>query len=213
MTFGALHNEVIGSHTRNEWLKVLEDQGHACIWCGRSITDLDEAKAAGVKLTRAEKATPEHIVPKSRRGVDFIWNIVASCYPCNEKRGNKLPGEFLRDRPAFNKPPVDKKKNSTRLSLVKGRDRSGQIEVTEHLEISNFAAQCVRSLDAKMPTIERSDEWYRQRRKLLAEQVVRQLPRLFKSPDQLKLPLSPPRPQAKPPKSDLKPATRRKESA
>jgi HNH endonuclease len=172
--FGSLHNELIGSHTRNEWLKVLEDQEHRCIWCGCAITDVDEAKAAGVKLTRAEKATPDHIVPKSRKGVDFIWNIVAACQPCNEKRGSKLPGEFFRDRPAFARNVENRKTISTDITLTKGRDESGQPKVTEHLETSEFAAQCVRRLDAKMPTVPKppSPVDYNERRRTLQKQLA-----------------------------------------
>jgi hypothetical protein len=209
VTFGALNNEVIGDYTRNEWLKVLESQGHRCIWCGCSITDPDEARDAGVAnatlvspLKREETATPDHVVPKSRGGVDFIWNIVAACLPCNEKRGNKLPGEFLRDRPAFNKPPVDKKKIYTGIPFSKERDGAGKVVVTSHLEISDLGAQLIRNLAAKMPTIDHSDEWYAQRRKVLEQQAVSLGRRLLESASQMQLSLNMPSSVSKPPQAD-----------
>jgi len=37
--------------------------------------------------------------PKSRGGSDRVSNLVLSCVGCNEAKGNKLPAEFLSDRP------------------------------------------------------------------------------------------------------------------
>jgi HNH endonuclease len=172
--FGALNNELVGSHTRNEWLKVLEDQGHRCIWCGRSITDPDEAREAGIKLKREEKATPHHLVPKSRKGVDFIWNIVAACIPCNEVIHNRLPGEFLKDRPAFAHNVDNGKRLYIKVPLVKGRDGSGQIHTVSHLQISDFEAQALRHLKAKMPTVPKppSPVDYNERRRTLQKQLA-----------------------------------------
>jgi len=48
--------------------------GWACAYCGRS----------GVRLTL------DHVVPRSRGG-DSVWeNVVASCAPCNLRKGNRL---------------------------------------------------------------------------------------------------------------------------
>jgi hypothetical protein len=202
VTFGALNNEIIGDYTRPEWLKVLESQGHRCIWCFNPITDQDEAREAGIELKPEEKATPEHVVPKSRRGVNFIWNIVASCELCNKIRNNRLVGEFLRDRPGFARNVDNGKTKSTVVPLTKGRDESGQVVVTSHLEVSDLGAQLIRNLAAKLPTIEHSDEWYAQRRKALAQQVVALSTRLLESAGQMQLSLNMPSSVSKPPQSD-----------
>ena len=41
----------------------------------------------------------DHFHPKSRGGSDRVSNLVLSCVDCNEAKGNKLPAEFLSDRP------------------------------------------------------------------------------------------------------------------
>jgi len=41
----------------------------------------------------------DHFHPKSRGGSDRVSNLVLSCVGCNEAKGNKLPAEFLIDRP------------------------------------------------------------------------------------------------------------------
>ena len=41
----------------------------------------------------------DHFHPKSRGGSDRVSNLVLSCAACNEAKGNKLPAEFLSDRP------------------------------------------------------------------------------------------------------------------
>lgn len=196
--FGALDNEIIGSHTRNEWLQKVTDQGHACFWCGSPICDPDVARDSGVAVKAKNKAVPDHLCPRSRGGVDFIWNIVAACEVCNNIRNNRMPGDFLRDRIAFAKPVDDGKKIYTTIPLIKERDEAGdpyegqlggEIRVTSHLELCDFAAQMVSNLAAKMPTIERSDEWYRQRRKVLANQVIASIPRLLEAAGQMQLPL------------------------
>ena len=39
------------------------------------------------------KLTLDHVVPKSKGGGKSWSNLVASCMKCNQKKGNKLPGE------------------------------------------------------------------------------------------------------------------------
>jgi hypothetical protein len=42
----------------------------------------------------------DHVMPRSRGGSDRVSNLVASCRPCNERKGNLPVEEFLRGRPA-----------------------------------------------------------------------------------------------------------------
>src|ERR671919_2453760 len=54
---------------------VLARDGWTCQYCGSDKHSL----------------TVDHVIPRSRGG-DSVWeNIVASCAPCNRKKGNRLP--------------------------------------------------------------------------------------------------------------------------
>lgn len=170
--FGALDNSIIGDYTRAEWEQKLRDQGFNCFWCGNPICDPDVARDAGVPLDSKSKAVPDHICPESRGGVDFIWNIVAACESCNRIRNNRLPGEFLQDRLAFARPVHDAGKRSTVIPLYKARQVDGAINVTAHLEISDFASQVIRNLSTAMPRMELTPEELRARKKMLLEQAA-----------------------------------------
>jgi len=56
---------------------VLARDAWTCQYCGR--------QAAGL--------TVDHVIPRSRGGLSVWENIVASCAPCNRKKGNKTPRE------------------------------------------------------------------------------------------------------------------------
>ena len=56
---------------------VLARDGFKCAYCG----------------TRKEKLTIDHIIPKSRGGKTDFENCVASCKPCNNRKGNRTPSE------------------------------------------------------------------------------------------------------------------------
>jgi 5-methylcytosine-specific restriction endonuclease McrA len=49
--------------------------------------------------------TVDHVIPRSRGG-DSVWeNIVASCAPCNRKKGNRLPREVRMHPKRRPRPP------------------------------------------------------------------------------------------------------------
>ena len=56
---------------------VLARDSWTCQYCGSNKSGL----------------TVDHVVPRSRGGPSTWENIVASCAPCNRKKGNKLPRE------------------------------------------------------------------------------------------------------------------------
>jgi 5-methylcytosine-specific restriction endonuclease McrA len=56
---------------------VLARDAYTCQYCGH--------EAAGL--------TVDHVIPRSRGGESVWENIVASCAPCNRKKGNRLPRE------------------------------------------------------------------------------------------------------------------------
>ncbi|WP_350348023.1 HNH endonuclease [Agromyces sp. G08B096] len=53
-------------------LQVLERDQHICAYCGGEATEAD------------------HIIPKEAGGKDELLNLVASCKPCNSRKGNRL---------------------------------------------------------------------------------------------------------------------------
>ena len=56
---------------------VLARDAYTCQYCGH--------EAAGL--------TVDHVIPRSRGGLSEWDNIVASCAPCNRRKGNRLPRE------------------------------------------------------------------------------------------------------------------------
>jgi 5-methylcytosine-specific restriction endonuclease McrA len=67
---------------------VLARDGWTCQYCG------DERPAL----------TVDHVIPRSRGGESVWENIVASCAPCNRRKGNRLPRE-VRMHPRNNPRP------------------------------------------------------------------------------------------------------------
>ena len=73
---------------------VLARDAWTCQYCGRQAH-------AGL--------TVDHVIPRSRGGQSVWENIVASCAPCNRKKGNRLPREVSmhpRNRPSAPGPTV-----------------------------------------------------------------------------------------------------------
>jgi 5-methylcytosine-specific restriction endonuclease McrA len=55
--------------------------------------------------TRKPGLTVDHVIPRSRGGESSWENIVASCAPCNRKKGNRLPREISMHPSSRPKPP------------------------------------------------------------------------------------------------------------
>lgn len=62
-----------GSHTSREWEGRKALYGYRCAYCHKKLTRL----------------TKDHIVPISKGGTDFIYNIVPSCKHCNLTKHTK----------------------------------------------------------------------------------------------------------------------------
>jgi 5-methylcytosine-specific restriction endonuclease McrA len=62
---------------------VLARDGWTCQYCGSDRPSL----------------TVDHVIPRSRGGESVWENIVASCAPCNRKKGNRLPHEIRMRNP------------------------------------------------------------------------------------------------------------------
>lgn len=65
------------------------------------IAALIERDGAGCTYCRRMPITYhiDHFVPKSRGGEDRLRNLVLACADCNMSKRDKMPEEFLRDRP------------------------------------------------------------------------------------------------------------------
>jgi 5-methylcytosine-specific restriction endonuclease McrA len=68
---------------------VLARDAYTCQYCGRQASGL----------------TVDHVIPRSRGGESVWENIVASCAPCNRRKGNRLPREVEMNPAKRPKPP------------------------------------------------------------------------------------------------------------
>jgi 5-methylcytosine-specific restriction endonuclease McrA len=68
---------------------VLARDAYTCQYCGREASGL----------------TVDHVIPRSRGGESVWENIVASCAPCNRKKGNRLPREASMHPSTRPRPP------------------------------------------------------------------------------------------------------------
>lgn len=64
--------------TTEEWLQVLDEFHHCCVYCGASDVEL----------------TMDHVIPIVRGGPHSKENVVPSCRPCNSRKGAKDPSLF-----------------------------------------------------------------------------------------------------------------------
>ena len=62
-----------GSHTNNEWEQLKKIFGNICPSCGKE-----------------EKLHKDHIIPLTKNGTDYIYNIQPLCRICNSKKKTKI---------------------------------------------------------------------------------------------------------------------------
>lgn len=58
--------------------EVLERDHYACMYCGDKKGPFEA----------------DHVMPRSRGGLDLISNLVCACRTCNRSKGNKTPEEW-----------------------------------------------------------------------------------------------------------------------
>jgi 5-methylcytosine-specific restriction endonuclease McrA len=63
-----------GDHMESEWRAIVELQKYRCADCGQKV-----------------KLTKDHIVPLSRGGSNFAFNLQGLCVRCNSRKNCKLP--------------------------------------------------------------------------------------------------------------------------
>jgi 5-methylcytosine-specific restriction endonuclease McrA len=68
---------------------VLARDAYTCQYCGREASGL----------------TVDHVIPRSRGGRSVWENIVASCAPCNRRKGNRMPREARMHPANHPRPP------------------------------------------------------------------------------------------------------------
>lgn len=72
----ALKRQALGSYTAREWRAVVSQQHGRCADCGEKCA-----------------LTVDHIIPLSRGGSNYIFNIQGLCFSCNSRKNNKIsPG-------------------------------------------------------------------------------------------------------------------------
>lgn len=74
-----------GSHTRQEWEALLERYEGMCAYCQTNPAE-----------------SRDHIIPISRKGTDYIENILPACLTCNKSRGAKPLLDWLREKDYIN---------------------------------------------------------------------------------------------------------------
>jgi hypothetical protein len=68
-----------GFHSTQQWINLKEQYGNHCLDCGIHESKLTSRRKAERHLT------PDHIIPLSRGGTNWISNIQPLCLPCNVK--------------------------------------------------------------------------------------------------------------------------------
>lgn len=81
---------VIGNHNDKEWQENKKYYDFRCVKCGIKESELKEIW----KGTSFVNLTKDHIVPISRGGTDYMWNIQPLCVSCNSKK-HKIKNEKI----------------------------------------------------------------------------------------------------------------------
>jgi len=75
-----------GSHMKKLKLRILsERQNHRCAYCERKTW----IKGLGETGCEHDKASIDHVVPKSKGGTWHMNNLIMSCSECNSIKGSK----------------------------------------------------------------------------------------------------------------------------
>lgn len=80
-----------GGVGRDKRLAVLLRDGWRCQHCGRDLHDYGNEYFMG---RPGDFATVDHLLVRSRGGTNEMSNLIASCDPCNNRRGDMPLGVF-----------------------------------------------------------------------------------------------------------------------
>jgi len=173
MTFGALNNSIVGSHTDTEWSALIRQWKWRCFYCARPVCK-NSVDPDG-------EVTKDHQLPISRGGSDFIWNIVPACFRCNTLKGTMTVDEFRAARPGMQRSSGKEIHVSTgeyRAEKPEALCDASPVEVVEgapqmRAMLTQWQAYCTKLKDMSdgYPT-DRTPEWYDQRRKQIRAQAA-----------------------------------------
>ena len=92
LLFGTKRSSENKNTRKRRWIKhtVFKRDGGKCFWCDRRLTMETRSWPIPFNL-----ATVDHIRPTSKGGKTLIENVVLSCFPCNNDRGNVPADEYL----------------------------------------------------------------------------------------------------------------------
>jgi len=99
------------------------------------IRDNFECQYCGTRLTMGS-GTRDHVIPRSRKGLDALSNVVASCKPCNGRKANRTPeqaGMVLRSQP---RPLTDEEKIRCVIKTCRSKERQAWLGCLKRLGIT-----------------------------------------------------------------------------
>jgi hypothetical protein len=169
MTFGALNQEIVGSHTEREWMDLLATWNWRCFYCAEPVQRNSPDPQ--------HEATKDHMTPISRGGVDFIGNIVPACLRCNQLKSDSTVDEFRAQRAWV----LDRKSTGNTMYAPEKNFPQGTAEQNAEilsptpvlLPTLEIAAMWKRVVDAaaKQKTIDGDGKNWGQRRAVLKKQA------------------------------------------
>lgn len=75
-----------GSHTEQEWQDKKKKYCYRCAYCGIHENVLKDK----YKCKKWWLLTEDHIIPLTKKGTDYINNIIPACVSCNSTKHNKI---------------------------------------------------------------------------------------------------------------------------
>ena len=78
-----------GRFTSEEFQLLCERFAWRCGYCGCPVVD---------RANEKNTVTPDHVIPLSKGGSNFIWNLIPACWDCNNQKGDRTPREWFTER-------------------------------------------------------------------------------------------------------------------
>jgi 5-methylcytosine-specific restriction endonuclease McrA len=74
--------------TRSDWYATIRYFGHRCAYCG-------------IKFSKKNPATREHVIPICKNGPTVKWNVVSACGKCNSSKNGYTMETWYRSQSFF----------------------------------------------------------------------------------------------------------------
>ena len=85
-----------GSYTIEQWNECIKFFGGVCAYSSEEFGE-----------DVSEKITVEHIIPISKNGTNFIWNIIPVKFKYNSSRNNELLKKWYKKQPFYSEKRLD----------------------------------------------------------------------------------------------------------